>query len=136
MRLTAAKNPKLTTERIFNMDPKQLMEQIVKFADDKKARNITVLDISELTTLTDYFVICEGGSSTQVKAIVDEVEEKLSEQGVTVHGIEGFSSADWILMDYTDVVLHVFTEQSREFFNIENLWSDAKQIDVDKILGL
>ena len=118
------------------MESKQLMEQIVKFADDKKAKNITVLDISEFTTLTDYFVICEGGSSTQIKAIVDEVEEKLSEQGIKVRGIEVFSTADWILMDYNDVVLHVFTEQSREFFNIENLWSDAKQVDVNKILGL
>ena len=118
------------------MESKQLMENIVKYADDKKAQNITVLNISELTTLCDYFVICEGGSSTQVKAIADEVEEKLSEQGVQGHGIEGFSSADWILMDYSDVVLHVFTTQSREFFNIENLWSDGKPVDVNKILGI
>ena len=117
------------------MDPKQLMEHIVKFADDKKAKNITVLEIGELTTLTDYFVICEGGASTQVKAIADEIEEKLSDQGIFAHGIEGFSSADWILMDYGDVVAHVFTEQSREFFNIENLWSDANVIDVNEILG-
>lgn len=118
------------------MDSKKLMESIVTFADDKKAKNITILNVEGLTTLADYFVICEGGSSTQVKAIADEVEEKLSEQGVEVRGIEGFSSADWILMDYNDVVLHVFTQQSREFFNIENLWSDAQQIDSDKILGL
>ena len=118
------------------MNAKQLMENIVKYADDKKAQNITVLDIGSLTTLCDYFVICEGGSSTQVKAIADEVEEKLSEQGVQVNGIEGFSSADWILMDYGDAVLHVFTPQSREFFNIENLWSDGIPVDVNKILEI
>ncbi len=112
------------------MDARQLMENIVKYVDDKKAQNITVLDIGSLTTLCDYFIICEGGSSTQVKAIADEVEEKLSEQGVQVNGIEGFSSADWILMDYGDAVLHVFTPQSREFFNIENLWSDGIPVDV------
>ena len=118
------------------MDARQLMENIVKSADDKKAQNITVLDIGELTTLCDYFVICEGGSSTQVKAIADEVEAKLSEQGVQVNGIEGFSSADWILMDYGDAVLHIFTPQSREFFNIENLWSDGKPVDIENIINV
>lgn len=116
------------------MKSNELMKKIVEFADNKKAKNIKVLELKGLTTLTDYFVICEGGSSTQVKAIADEVEEKLSELGVEPYGKEGFSMADWILMDYSDVVLHVFTPDSREFFNIEHLWADAKEVDISEFI--
>lgn len=116
------------------MTLEEKMINIVKFADSKKARDIVVLKLTDLTTIADYFVICNGGSSTQVKAIADEVEEKMSELGVEPYGKEGFSVADWILMDYSDVVLHVFTPESREFFNIENLWSDAERIDISHIV--
>ena len=111
----------------------ELMKTITELADDKKARNIKGHNLEGLTTIADYFVICEGGSFTQVKAIAEEVEEKLSEMGVEPYGKEGFSMAEWILMDYSDVVLHVFTPESREFFNIENLWSDAKVVEIDWI---
>ena len=112
----------------------ELMKKAVEFADSKKAKDIKVLELAGLTTLADYFVICSGGSSTQVKAIADEVEEKLSELGVEPYGKEGFSMADWILMDYSDVVVHVFTPDSREFFNIEHLWADAKEVDISDII--
>ena len=116
------------------MQSYELMKKTVQFADSKKARNIKVLELKGLTTLADYFVICEGGSSIQVKAIADEVEEKLAEIGVEPYGKEGFTMADWILMDYSDVVLHVFTPDSREFFNIEHLWADAKDIDISEFV--
>ena len=112
----------------------ELMKKAVEFADSKKAKDIKVLELAGLTTLADYFVICSGGSSTQVKAIADEVEEKLSELGVEPYGKEGFSMADWILMDYSDVVVHVFTPDSREFFNIEHLWADAKEVDISEFI--
>lgn len=112
----------------------ELMKKAVEFADSKKAKDIKVLELAGLTTLADYFVICSGGSSTQVKAIADEVEEKLSEIGVEPYGKEGFSMADWILMDYSDVVVHVFTPDSREFFNIEHLWADAKEVDISEFI--
>lgn len=116
------------------MNSYEIMTKAVEFADSKKARNIKVLELAGLTTLTDYFVICEGGSSTQVKAIADEVEEKLAEIGIEPYGKEGFSMADWILMDYSDVVVHIFTPDSREFFNIEHLWADAKEVDISNII--
>ncbi len=118
------------------MNSLDLMKKIVLCADNKKARDIKVLSLSGLTTIADYFVICSGGSSTQVKAISDEVEEKLKEIEILPYGKEGFSMADWILLDYSDVVLHVFTPESREFFNIEKLWADAKEVDISDILDI
>ncbi len=117
-------------------DSMELMKKTVQFADNKKARDITVLSLDGLTTIADYFVICSGGSSTQVKAIADEIEEKLSEQGIEPYGKEGFSNADWVLLDYSDVVVHIFTPDSREFFNIEKLWADAKRIDTQDFLTI
>ncbi len=118
------------------MNSLDLMKKIVLCADNKKARDIKVLSLEGLTTIADYFVICSGGSSTQVKAISDEVEEKLKEIEIMPYGKEGFSMADWILLDYSDVVLHVFTPESREFFNIEKLWADAKEVDISDILDI
>ena len=84
--------------------------------------------------MADYFVICQGGSNTQMKAIADEVEEKLSEKGVKPFGREGMNTAYWILMDYSDVIVHIFSSESRSFYSIENLWSDADVIDISDII--
>ena len=118
------------------MNSYELMKKIALCADNKKAKDIKILSLEGLTTIADYFVICSGGSSTQVKAISDEVEEKLKEEDIMPYGKEGFSMADWVLLDYSDVVLHVFTPDSREFFNIEKLWQDATEIDVNDILEI
>jgi len=116
------------------MNSKELMEKVVKCMDSKKAIDIKVLDISKVTTMADYFVICQGGSSTQMKAIADEVEEKLSEAGVKPFGREGMNTAYWILMDYSDVIVHIFSSESRSFYSIENLWSDAETVDISGII--
>ena len=116
------------------MDSKQLMETVVKCMDSKKAIDIKVLDISKITTMADYFVICQGNSSTQIKAIADEVEEKLSDSGVKPFGREGLNTAYWILMDYSDVIVHIFSGESRSFYSIENLWSDAENVDISEII--
>ena len=116
------------------MDSKQLMEATVKCMDSKKAIDIKVLDISKVTTMADYFVICQGGSTTQMKAIADEIEEKLSEMGVKPFGREGMSTAYWILMDYSDVIIHIFSSESRSFYSIENLWSDAENVDISHLI--
>lgn len=110
------------------------MEKIVNCMDDKKAEDIRVLDIRELTAMADYFVICHGNSNTQMKAISDEIAEKLREDAVFPVGREGFDSAYWILMDYTDVVVHIFSRESRDFYGIENLWADARLVNTDEIL--
>ena len=116
------------------MESKQLMETVVKCMDSKKAIDIKALDISKITTMADYFVICQGGSSTQIKAIADEIEEKLSEQGVKPFGREGLNTAYWILMDYSDVIVHIFNKESRDFYGIEHLWADAKVINTEELL--
>lgn len=106
-------------------------ELIARSLDDKKGRKIAALDVSELTSISDYFIIASGGSQTQVKALADNVMDKLSEKGLSPVHIEGYSSGSWILVDYSDVVVHIFTEEMREFYDIERLWTDAKEITLD-----
>ncbi len=113
------------------MTSTELMGKIVHLLDAKKAQDIEVLDIRELTTMADYFVICTGSSTTQIKALSDELDEKLSrEDGIRPLGKEGFSTAYWILMDYDSVIVHIFSGETREFYSIEHLWSDAKRTDI------
>jgi len=102
--------------------------------DSKKAVDIRVLDISTVTTMADYFVICQGNSPAQMKAISEEIEEKLSEEGVNPIGREGMSTSYWILMDYSDVIVHVFSNESKGFYSIENLWADASEVDISDLV--
>ena len=107
---------------------------VAKCMDDKKAEDIKVLDIGSLTTMADYFVVCHGNSSTQMKAVADWVEEKLEESGIVPVNRGSYGSEYWLLMDYADVVVHIFNRESRDFYGIENLWADAKSLDVDELL--
>ncbi|MBE6810796.1 MAG: ribosome silencing factor [Ruminococcaceae bacterium] len=113
-------------------------QNIVKLAsnalNNKKAKQLKALKIDDLTTLADYFVIATATSSTHVRALADEVEEKLEEQGVKVHHIEGRSTG-WIILDYTSVIVHIFTPDQREFYNLDNMWSEATEIDLSTILN-
>ena len=117
------------------MEAIDLMKIAVKGADDKKAHNIRVLDIKELTTLADYFVICHGTSSTQMSAVFDEFEEMLKDEGVFMHNAGSQGSDQWMLMDYGDVIVHIFNEESREFYGIENLWADAVNVDITEYIS-
>lgn len=101
------------------------LEIITKALDDKKATNIEVLDVAEQTSLGDYFVIASCQSSVQVRACVDEVEEKMLEAGYPVKHKEGYRGASWILLDYGDIIVHVMQQEAREFYSIERLWDDA-----------
>lgn len=116
------------------MDSRKIMELAALGADNKKAEDIKVLDIRELTTIADYFVICHGNSNTQMKAISEEIEDKLKENGVSQGTREGIGSASWILMDYADVIVHIFSKESRDFYAIEHLWADAKEVNTDEFL--
>lgn len=107
------------------------VKAIVKALDDKKARNIDVLDIAELTSLGDYFIICTCGSSTQVHACSDEVEEKLEEMDVKCKHKEGYSGGTWVLMDYGDIIVHIMQEETRDFYALEKLWDDSRRIEVE-----
>ena len=116
------------------MDSKEIMTLAVEYADNKKAEDIKVLDIRDLTTMADYFVICHGNSNPQMKAIAEEIEDKLKEKGLYPGGREGMDSAYWILMDYSDVIVHIFCGEIRDFYNLEHLWSDGKKVDISEFL--
>ena len=94
-------------------------------ADDKKAKEVTILDLRGLSEIADYFVICSANSRTQVQAIAEAVKDKLSENGVHCKGMEGRDEARWVLIDFGDVVIHVFQEDERAFYGLERLWGDA-----------
>ena len=114
---------------------KEIVTIAVKALSDKKARNVKVLKTEEQTVLADYFVICNGSSSTHIKALVDEVDRQLSEAGEPPIRREGLRSDIWVLMDFGCVIVHVFTDEARKFYNLERLWSDAEVIDPEALLS-
>ncbi|NTV89930.1 MAG: ribosome silencing factor, partial [Clostridiales bacterium] len=101
-------------------------EKAVEILESKKAVDIESINISGITTLADFFVICSGTSVTHVRALADEVDEKMKEAGWEVLHTEGYDTARWILLDYGDIVVHVFHQEDRSFYNLEKLWSDGK----------
>ncbi len=115
------------------MTPKEIALAAARALDAKKAADLEVIDISALTTLGDYLVIASGASTTQVKALADEVEEKLSERGVEPHHIEGRSTS-WILLDYTSVMVHVFHTEARNFYALERMWADGTKLPMEELL--
>lgn len=116
------------------MENKDLVSRIVTSLDTHKAENIQVIGITDLTSIADYFVIANGSSNTQVKSLTDYVEEELARAGVHPLRVEGYASASWILMDYGSVVVHVFREDTRQFYDLERLWKDGSQLDVQEFL--
>lgn len=116
------------------LTPRQIAAIAAQALDSKLARDIKVLDTSGQTVLADYFVICNGTSSSHVKALVDEVDRKLSEAGEPPVRREGLRSDIWVLMDFGCVIVHIFTEEARQFYNLERLWSDAEEVDLSSLL--
>ena len=111
------------------LSPEQVAAIAAHALDEKKARDVKVLKTAEQTVLADYFVICNGTSSTHIKALVDEVDKQLSEAGEPPIRREGLRSDIWVLMDFGCVIVHVFTDEARKFYNLERLWSDSEEID-------
>lgn len=107
----------------------------LKALDDKKGHDITVLDISAIASFATYFLICTGDSSRQIQALCDEVETRMKEGGFKPNHIEGYRNAEWVLMDYFDLVVHIFSRNARAFYDLERLWRDAKVLDVEKLLA-
>lgn len=116
----------------MNLSPLEMAAIAAEAAEDKKAKDVKTLQIKELSIITDYFVICSANSTTQVKAIADNIEEKLEEQGVRPLHREGMREGRWILLDYGDVVVHAFQEEERTYYNLERLWGDAKTVGIEK----
>jgi ribosome-associated protein len=110
-----------------------LFEQVtaaVRAAEEKKAQEITVLRLAEITSFTDYFLICSGTSSRQVQAIADEVRAQLKKRGMRPLHVEGYANAEWVLIDYGPLVVHIFSDTSRRFYDLERLWRDAERVEV------
>jgi len=113
------------------LDALKFAKEIAELTKEKKGYNIKILDLRKLSGgIADLFVICSADSDRQVKAIADDVDEKLLERGIKCYHREGFETLNWVLMDYFDVVLHVFKHEARAYYNLEKLWGDAPVIPV------
>ena len=115
------------------MDSKELTKIIYSALDDKKGENIKILDISKVSVIADYFVIANGSNINQVQALADNVKEELYKLGLETKNLEGYSSASWILLDYTDVIVHVFSRDDRFFYDLERIWRDGREIEVKEL---
>lgn len=118
-----------------NISQEKSLQTIIRALDSKKAEDIQLIGIKDLTIVADYFVIANGTSNTQTKALADEVEFKMKEQGIEPIRVEGYQGATWIILDYGDIVVHVFYKETRSYYNLERLWSDGEQCPVEKYLG-
>ncbi len=109
-----------------------MKEIILKAIDSKNGQDVTVLDVRELTSIADFFIIASGNSSTQVTAIADEVEFKMQEAGFEKVNREGYSSARWVLLDYMDIIVHIFHKDEREYYDLERLWETMEKLDEEE----
>ena len=108
----------------------EITKLAVQALEDKKAEDIRVIDISEVSVLADYFIIAGGSNSNQIQALSDSVEEKLGREGCPVRQIEGYDTANWILLDFGDVIVHIFDKETRLLYDLERIWRDGKQIEL------
>lgn len=114
-------------------DIKKLAGIVINALEDKKAEDIRVIDISEISILADYFIIANGSNSRQIQAFADEIEQKLAKEGCHLKQAEGYDSAGWILLDFGDLIVHLFDKENRSFYNLERIWRDGKQIDPETL---
>lgn len=112
------------------MENQQLIEILAHACDDKRAENITILDMKEVSLIADYFLICHGNNERQVQAIARAAKETAEENGIDVKRMEGFEQARWVLLDVGDVVCHIFHKDERIYYNLERLWGDAPRVEV------
>lgn len=117
------------------MKTEEMLAAAVKILDGKKAEDIKVIGIKDLTIIADYFIIANGTSSTHTRSLADELEFRLKEQGLEPRQIQGNNGSNWIILDYSDVVVHIFNKEMREFYNLERLWQDGETVDISKYTG-
>ena len=120
--INSAETAELTS--LENASAKELAEAIAEVLDSKKGRDIKVIYVEDKTVITEYFVICTGNSSTQVRALLGEVEYRMEQRGVTPYGVEGRDNNSWLLLDYSNVIVHIFSREAREFYNLDKLYAD------------
>ena len=119
---------KLTVEEI-----KKMAGLAIEALEDKKAEDIRVIDISEVSVLADYFLIASGKNRNQLQALADEVEEKLGRAGYPMKQSEGYDSANWILLDFGDIIIHLFDQENRLFYDLERIWKDGKEVSIEEL---
>ena len=112
------------------IDSKEMTKLAITALEDKKAEDIRVIDISEVSVLADYFIIANGTNRSQIQAMTDNVEEFLGRAGCSVKQIEGYDSANWVLMDFKDIIVHIFDKDNRLFYNLERIWRDGKALEL------
>lgn len=112
----------------------EILEFVIKTADDRQAEDIVALDVQGISILADYFVIMNGSSSRQNRAIMNALISDAEKNGIEIQKVEGRESTSWTLIDFNDVIVHIFSKEDREFYNLEKLWSDAALVNVDLIL--
>ncbi len=108
---------------------KEMAKLAIQALEDKKAEDIRVIDISEVSVVADYFIIADGSNRSQIQALADNVEETLGRAGYPMKQVEGYTTANWILMDFNDIIIHIFDKENRLFYNLERIWRDGKDID-------
>ena len=116
-------------------EAKQSAKLALEALEDKKAMDVRILDITHVSTLADYFMIASGSNQNQVQAMVDNVEEMLTKAGYEPKQIEGTRNSSWILMDYGDLIIHVFDEENRLFYDLERIWRDGKVLEMEEFLA-
>lgn len=111
------------------MEAKEMAKLAIQALEDKKADDIKVIDISDVSTIADYFIIASGKNRSQIQAMCDNVDEMLGRAGVSIKQTEGYKNANWILMDYGDIIVHIFDTENRLFYDLERIWRDGKEMD-------
>lgn len=115
------------------MNSKEMAKLVCSALEEKKAEDIKVINIEEVSVLADYFIIASGTNRNQVQAMSDSVEETLGKEGIHPKQIEGYQTANWVLLDYGDVIVHVFDEENRLFYDLERIWRDGKSMAVEEL---
>lgn len=115
------------------MTSREMAKTAIAGLENKKATNIKIIDITKISVMADYFVIASGSNRNQIQAMADSVEEKLHENGIHPRQIEGYQTANWILMDFNDIIIHIFNEEDRLFYNLEKIWLDGKVIEAAEL---
>ena len=123
-----------TPRDLTSATSEEVAQEIAKILWTKKAKGIKILKVQDKTVLTDYFVICNGNSSTQLKGLAGEVEYQMGFCGIKPYGMEGYAESSWILIDYTSVIVHIFNRDTRDFYKLEKLWSEAEEVDISSLL--
>lgn len=112
---------------------KEIAKIAFRALDEKKGEDIRILDISHISTIADYFIIANGNSTSQVNALVDNIEEQMSKAGYNYRQREGNNTGAWVLLDYADVIIHVFDKENRLFYNLERIWSDGREVKIEEL---